>query len=268
MLGLWVEKIVDWGKSKLAKPAILGIEHAKPHRKERIMIQVRKSEERGHAKHGWLDSYHTFSFADYYDPKFTGYRDLLVINEDRIQPGQGFGKHPHENMEIVTYVLEGELAHKDSMGTGSVIRPGDVQRMTAGTGVRHSEFNNSNEKPVHLLQIWITPQKDGLKPSYEERKFPTEEKKNRLRLVVSPSGEDGSVKIHQDAKLFSTLLEEGKEVSYPLGSDRYGWVQVARGSVELNGKCLREGDGASISNETNLKLVATTPAEVLVFDLP
>lgn len=232
------------------------------------MIQVRKADERGHAKHGWLDSHHTFSFANYYDPKFTGYRDLLVINEDRVQPGQGFGKHPHENMEIISYVLEGELAHKDSMGTGSVIRPGDVQRMSAGRGVVHSEFNNSKENPVHFLQIWITPKTEGIKPSYEEKKFSSDEKRNRLKLIVSPTGDDGSLSINQDAKLFSALLDEGKEVSYELATNRYGWVQVARGSVELNGTLLREGDGASISNENALKLIAKQPAEVLVFDLP
>ena len=192
------------------------------------MIQVRKSEERNHAKHGWLDSHHTFSFANYYDPQFTGFRDLLVINEDRVQPGQGFGKHPHENMEIISYVLEGELAHKDSMGTGSVIRPGDVQRMSAGTGVQHSEFNNSKEKPVHFLQIWIKPQKDGIKPSYEEKKFGAEDKRNRLKLIVSPNGEDGSLTINQNAKLYSGILEEGKEVTDALPPGRYAWVQYRK----------------------------------------
>lgn len=232
------------------------------------MIQVRKSEERGHARHGWLDSHHTFSFANYYDPRFTGFRDLLVINEDRVQPGQGFGKHGHENMEIISYVLEGELAHKDSMGSGSVIRPGDVQRMSAGTGVRHCEFNHSEEKPVHFLQIWITPREEGLKPGYEEKRFTPEEKKNRLRLIVSPSGEEGSLTINQDAKLYASLLDEGKEVNYDLSSGRYGWVQVTQGSVELNGTLLKAGDGAAISDEKGLKLVAKNPAEFLLFDLP
>ena len=231
------------------------------------MIRVRKSEERGHAKHGWLDSHHTFSFANYYDPQFTGYRDLLVINEDCVQPGQGFGKHSHENMEIISYVLEGELSHKDSLGTGSVLQPGDVQRMSAGTGVQHSEFNHSNEKPVHFLQIWITPQKNGIKPSYEEKRFTTEQKKNRLKLIVSPDGEEGSLTINQNAKVYSGLLEPSKEVTYALAPNRYGWIQIVRGSVELNGRLLSEGDGASVENETLLQFVATTPAEVLIFDL-
>ncbi len=232
------------------------------------MIQVRKSEDRGHANHGWLDTYHTFSFANYYDPNFSGFRDLLVINEDRVEAGEGFGKHPHKDMEIITYILEGELAHKDSMGTGSVIRVGDVQRMSAGTGVFHSEFNNSKEKGVHLLQIWITPEKKGIEPSYEEKKFTDEEKRNRFRLLVSPKGEDGSLHIHQDAKLFGTTLDAGKEVSYELRSGRAAWVQVTRGSVDLNGTTLQEGDGAAIEDERLLKLTAKKPAEVLLFDLP
>jgi redox-sensitive bicupin YhaK (pirin superfamily) len=232
------------------------------------MIQVRKSEERGHAKHGWLDSYHTFSFANYYDPKFTGYRDLLVINEDRVEPGQGFGKHGHKDMEIISYVLEGELAHKDSLGSGSVLRPGDVQRMSAGKGVQHSEFNHSKEKPVHFLQIWITPKEQGIKPSYEEKSFTTEQKRNRLKLIASPTGEEGSLTLHQDAKLFSTVLEEGKEVDYDFSKNRYGWIQVARGSITVNGIALKAGDGAAISGETKLKLVSSAVSEVLLFDLP
>lgn len=232
------------------------------------MIQVRKSEERGHARHGWLDSHHTFSFANYYDPKYTGFRDLLVINEDRVQPGEGFGKHPHRDMEIISYVLDGELAHKDSLGTGSVIRPGDVQRMSAGRGVQHSEFNHSNEQPVHFLQIWILPKEKGITPSYEEKRFTADDKRNRLRLVVSPDGESGSLRIHQDAKLYSTLLDEGKEVSHAFQAGRHGWVQVARGMVELNGIPLKAGDGAAISDESALKLRATKNSEVLLFDLP
>jgi hypothetical protein len=232
------------------------------------MIQVRKSEDRGHAKHGWLDSHHTFSFANYYDPNFTGFRDLLVINEDRVQPGQGFGKHPHRDMEIISYVLEGELAHKDSMGSGSVIRPGDVQRMSAGRGVIHSEFNHSQEKPVHFLQIWITPSKDGISPSYEEKKFSAEEKKNRLRLIVSPAGEEGSLSINQDARLYSSLLDEGKSVSYDYKPGRHGWVQVARGAIELNGTLLKEGDGAAISDVKSLQIKAGKFSEFLLFDLP
>lgn len=232
------------------------------------MIQVRKSKERGHANHGWLDSHHTFSFSNYYDPKYTGFRDLLVINEDRVSAGEGFGTHGHENMEIVSYVLDGELAHKDSMGTGSTLKYGDVQRMSAGTGVRHSEFNGSKEKPVHFLQIWITPKKDGIKPSYEEKKYSTEDKRNKLKLIVSPDGQDGSMKINQDAMIYASILDEGKDVSLKLAAGRYSWVQVARGSVELNGTVLHEGDGASISDEQKLELKAKKASEVLVFDLP
>lgn len=231
------------------------------------MIQVRKSEDRGHANYGWLDTYHTFSFANYHDPAFTGFRNLLVINQDIVQPSQGFGKHPHRDMEIVTYVLEGELEHKDSMGTGSVIRPGDVQRMSAGTGVFHSEFNHSQEKPVHLLQIWITPNKEGMKPSYEEKRFSDEQKKNRLKLVVSPNGEDCSVSIHQDAKIFASLLDAGQQVSYDLTAQRYGWVQVTKGSVEVNGVLLSAGDGAAIANEKAVQFEAKESSEFLFFDL-
>jgi redox-sensitive bicupin YhaK (pirin superfamily) len=232
------------------------------------MIQIRKSSERGHARHGWLESYHTFSFANYYDPQFVGFRDLLVINEDRVQPGEGFGKHGHRDMEIISYVLEGELEHKDSMGTGSIIRPGDVQRMSAGRGVQHSEFNHSKESFVHFLQIWIKPSATGITPSYEERKFSAEEKKNRLRLVVSPRGDEGSLKIHQDARLYAALLESGASVEHTYAPGRHGWVQVARGEVELNGKSLRAGDGAAISDEKALRLKGLSAAEVLVFDLP
>ena len=231
------------------------------------MITLRKSKDRGHAEHGWLESYHTFSFAEYRDPKFTGFRNLLVINEDRVRPGEGFGKHGHQNMEIVSYVLDGALKHKDSLGTGSVLRPGDVQRMSAGTGVRHSEFNHSKEEPVHFLQIWITPQKHGIPPSYEEKKFSSEEKSNRLRLIVSPEGEDGSLKIHQDARIFAMVLDAGKDVSYPIAPKRHAWIQVARGSVELNGQILEEGDGAAISEESALALRGITRSEVLLFDL-
>jgi redox-sensitive bicupin YhaK (pirin superfamily) len=232
------------------------------------MIQVRKSEERGHAKHGWLEARHTFSFANYYDPRFTGFRDLLVINEDRVQAGQGFGKHPHQDMEIITYILEGEIAHRDSTGSGSVIRSGDVQRMSAGRGVTHSEVNHSKENQAHLLQIWIAPKEQGIEPSYEEKKFTPEEKKNHLKLIVSPSGEQGSLSINQDAKLFSTLLDAGKEVSYDLGPTRHSWVQVVCGSIELNDQLLRAGDGAAVSEEKRLQITAKTPAEVLLFDLP
>jgi len=232
------------------------------------MMSVRKSQERGHARHGWLESYHTFSFANYYDPHFIGFRELLVINEDRVQPGSGFEKHSHQNMEIISYVLEGELAHQDSTGSGSVIRPGDVQRMSAGTGVMHSEFNHSIEKQVHFLQIWIKPKEEALKPSYEEKRFSAEEKRNRLRIIVSPTGEDGSLHIHQNVRLYATLLDENVKVNYELNPGRYGWVQIARGSIELNGTLLQEGDGVAINDERSLELVGKKTAEVLLFDLP
>ena len=232
------------------------------------MIQIRKSKDRGHAQHGWLDSYHTFSFADYYDPKHTGFRDLLVINEDRVNPGAGFGTHGHKDMEIVSYVLDGKLAHKDSMGSGSTLEYGDVQRMSAGTGVRHSEFNGSKEKLVHFLQIWITPKKEGIKPGYEEKKYSIEEKRNQLRLIVSPDGKDNSLQINQDASIYASVLDEGKDVTFNLGKGRHSWVQVARGAIELNGTTLSEGDGAAISDELKLQLKAKKASEVLVFDLP
>jgi redox-sensitive bicupin YhaK (pirin superfamily) len=232
------------------------------------MIQIRKSGERGHAMHGWLDSYHTFSFANYYDPKFTGFRSLLVINEDRVKPGQGFGKHGHQDMEIISYVLEGELAHKDSLGSGSVLHPGDFQRMSAGTGVKHSEFNHSNENEVHFLQIWIEPKESGIQPSYEEKTFSSEAKKNQFRLIASPTGEGNSLTLHQDAKVFATVLETGKEVSHSLGQSRYGWIQIARGSIVLNGIELQKGDGAAIYDEPSLRVIASQPSEFLFFDLP
>ncbi|MEW6057722.1 MAG: pirin family protein [Bdellovibrionota bacterium] len=232
------------------------------------MITVRKSNERGHANHGWLDTYHTFSFANYYDPQYTGFRDLVVINEDRVAAGTGFGKHGHRDMEIITYVLEGELEHKDSMGNGSVLRPGDVQRMSAGTGITHSEFNGSKENPVHLLQIWITPAKEGIKPGYEEKRFQAEEKKNRLRLIVSAEGKDGSLKMNQNAAVYASVLDEGKQVQLKLDPDRHAWIQVARGAVDLNGIELRQGDGAAISEEKTLELRARQNSEFLVFDLP
>jgi redox-sensitive bicupin YhaK (pirin superfamily) len=232
------------------------------------MIQIRKSEERGHARHGWLDSHHTFSFANYYDPKFTGFHDLLVINEDRVIPGEGFGTHGHRNMEIVSYVIEGALEHKDSMGTGSVLRPGKVQRMSAGRGVRHSEFNHSETEPLHFLQIWITPKEQEIEPGYEEKSFSDAEKKNQLRLIVSPEGAQGSLQIHQDASIYATLLDEGKTVSHQLQAGRNAWIQVVRGTLELNGNLLNAGDGAAIENVRDLKLTAKTQAEALLFDLP
>ena len=231
------------------------------------MITVRKAQERGHANHGWLDSFHTFSFAGYYDPKHMGFGDLRVINDDVVQPKRGFATHSHEDMEIVTYVLEGALEHKDSLGTGSVIRPGDVQRMSAGTGVTHSEFNHSASELVHLLQIWILPERDGLQPSYEQKHFSEDERRGRLRLVASRDGREGSVRVHQDAELYATLLGDGDAVEHALAPGRRAWVQVARGEVELNGVRLEKGDGAAVSGERSLRLARAKAAEVLLFDL-
>jgi redox-sensitive bicupin YhaK (pirin superfamily) len=231
------------------------------------MIKIRKAQDRGHAQHGWLESYHTFSFAGYHDLRQMGFRDLRVINEDRVQPGEGFGTHSHEDMEIVTYVLDGALEHKDSLGNGSVIRPGDVQLMRAGTGVTHSEYNHSGEKLVHFLQIWILPDEKGLPPAYEQRHFPEDERRDVLRRVVSRDGGDGSLRIHQDAALYATLLDGGRSVTHLLAADRYAWVQVARGCVELNGVRLEEGDGAGASDEQKIELTAEEAANLLVFDL-
>jgi redox-sensitive bicupin YhaK (pirin superfamily) len=230
-------------------------------------IQVRKASERGHADHGWLDTSHTFSFADYYDPEFMGFRALRVINEDRVAPGRGFGAHPHNDMEIVTYVLEGELAHKDSMGNGSVIRPGEVQRMSAGTGVVHSEMNPSPTNKAHFLQIWIIPDQRGYAPSYEQKAFSAEERRGKLRVVASRDGRDGSVTIHQDASISAALLEPGERVEHALRSGRHAWVQIARGKVTLAGHVLAAGDGAAVHGDGALAIAATEPAEVLVFDL-
>ena len=232
------------------------------------MMQIRKSKDRGHAEHGWLDSHHTFSFAGYQDPRFNGFRDLLVINEDRVQPGQGFGKHGHKDMEIISYVLEGALEHSDSLGTGSVLKYGDVQRMSAGRGVKHSEFNHSKKEGVHFLQIWIEPKVKGISPSYEEKNFKPEEKKNRLRLIVSPDGAEGSLKIHQDALVYATILESGKEIRHELKSGRHAWLQVMKGALELNGEHLHAGDGAAISEEKSLHFTGKKDAELLLFDLP
>ena len=231
------------------------------------MITVRHSVERGHAEHGWLESYHTFSFADYYDPSQMGFRDLRVINEDRVQPGTGFPPHSHRDMEIITYVLAGSLEHKDSLGTGSVIRPGEVQRMSAGTGITHSEYNGSKSELLHLLQIWILPAARGLKPGYEQRAFPAAERQDRLRLVASPDGCDGSLTIHQDVRLFAALLARDREVTHRLHAGRHAWVQVPRGGVTLNGVPLHAGDGAAVSDEAALHLHAGTAAEILLFDL-
>jgi len=231
------------------------------------MITLRRAAERGHANHGWLNSFHTFSFADYHDPEHMGFRALRVINEDTVQAGQGFGTHGHRDMEILSYVLEGALEHKDSTGTGSVIRPGDVQRMTAGTGVTHSEWNHSKTDAVHFLQIWILPDRKGLAPGYEQKRFEPEEFRNRLRLVASNDGRENSLTVHQDAALYVTKLSGGKGVVHGLATGRHAWVQVARGSVELNGVELDGGDGAAVTEEARLELVATSEAEVLLFDL-
>lgn len=231
------------------------------------MMQIRKSAERGHFNHGWLDTYFTFSFADYYDPKHVHFRTLRVLNDDRVAPGEGFPTHPHRDMEIITYVLEGALEHRDSMGTGSVIRPGDVQYMSAGSGVTHSEFNASKTEPVHLLQVWMFPEEKGLKPAYDQKTFGVEEKKGKLRLVASPDGHNGSVKIRQDNELYATVLNKGETVRHELKPERHAYVQVARGSVTLNGQQLNEGDGAAISAEKSVELTGEDRAEVLLFDL-
>jgi len=231
------------------------------------MIQIRKSDERGHANHGWLDTRFTFSFADYYDPKHVQFRTLRVMNDDRVAGGGGFPTHPHRDMEIVTYVLEGALAHKDSMGNGSTIRPGDVQYMSAGTGVAHSEFNASPSEPVHLYQIWMFPDKNGHQPRYDQKNFSEAEKRGKLRLLVSPDGRDGSVEIRQDNELYATVLKPGESVRHELKPVRHAYVQVARGSVKLNGQALEAGDGAAISGEKALQLTGIKDAEVLVFDL-
>jgi quercetin 2,3-dioxygenase len=230
-------------------------------------IKLRPSPERGHADHGWLDTYHTFSFANYQDRNHMGFRSLRVINEDRVAPGMGFGTHPHQDMEIITIVLEGELAHKDSMGNASAIRPDEIQRMSAGTGVSHSEFNNSPKNSVHLYQIWILPSKRGLEPSYEQKSFPAKEKKNTLKLVASANGREGSVTVHQDAELYDCDLDAGKEITYPLKKGRGVWLQVKKGQLQLNGSLLKEGDGAAIENEPLLRLTAKEDCGFLLFDL-
>jgi redox-sensitive bicupin YhaK (pirin superfamily) len=232
------------------------------------MIVKRPARERGHAEHGWLDSWHTFSFADYHDPAHMGFRDLRVINDDRVAPGRGFGAHPHRDMEIVTVPLAGGLAHKDSMGNGSVIRPGDVQRMSAASGIVHSEFNDSPHDPVHFLQIWILPARRGGAPSYEQRHFPEAERRGRLRLVGAHDGREGAVTIHQDVDLYAGLLAAGEKATHRLAPGRHAWVQVARGAVTLNGERLEAGDGAAVTGESALALAGTEdPAEVLLFDL-
>jgi len=231
------------------------------------MLLIRRSDERGRAKLGWLDSRHTFSFADYSDPRYMGYGPLRVINEDRVAAGQGFGTHGHRDMEIISYVLEGELAHRDSMGNGSVIRRGDVQRMSAGTGVEHSEFNHSKSEPVHFFQIWLFPDRRGLAPGYEEKRFSDDEKRDQLRLVASRDGRNGSVVIHQDADLYAALLGAGTEVKHSTERTRKGWVQVASGAVTVNGEQLAAGDGAAIAYEDSVAIRASADTELLLFDM-
>jgi len=232
------------------------------------MIEIRKSDERGYADHGWLKSYHSFSFADYYDPRHVQFGPLRVINEDRVAPGMGFGTHGHRDMEIISYVLDGELAHKDSIGNGSVIRPGDVQRMSAGTGVRHSEYNHAANDTTHFLQIWVIPAENGIEPGYEERNFPAEEKRGKLRLVVSPDGAEGSVVIHQDARLYAGLFDGDEAATLAIAPGRRAYVHVARGAVTVNGQALGAGDAAKLEAVEAITLAQGSDAEVLVFDLP
>jgi len=232
------------------------------------MVKIRKAKERGHANHGWLDTYHTFSFADYWDPRHMGWGPLRVINEDRVAGGTGFPTHPHRDMEIITYVLEGALEHRDSLGTGSVIRPGEVQRMSAGTGVRHSEYNASKTEPVHLLQIWIEPSRAGIAPGYEQKTFPESERRGKLRLIAAADGREGAVTIHQDAAVYATTLARGERVEHAVAAGRLGWLQIARGALLLNGERLDQGDGAALENERRVTLEGLEPAEALLFDLP
>ena len=233
------------------------------------MLTLRKSEDRGAASFGWLDSKHTFSFGHYWDPRWESFRDLRVINEDWVQGGEGFPTHPHRDMEIVTYVLEGALEHRDSTGGGEVIRPHELQRMSAGTGITHSEFNHSKTDRVHLLQIWIIPEKRGLRPGYEQRTFPVEEKRGKLRLIASRDARDGSVTIHQDASIYATILAPGQAVAHPLAKGRHAWIQVARGGVSVDGEALTQGDGVGLSEEREVTIAASgeEEAEVLLFDL-
>jgi quercetin 2,3-dioxygenase len=234
---------------------------------ERGMITVRHHDHRGRADFGWLDSRHSFSFGDYYDPHHTGFRALRVINEDRVQPGRGFERHSHRDMEIISYVLDGALQHEDSLGNGTVIRPGDVQRMSAGKGITHSEFNASADLPVHFLQIWIVPAARGLKPSYEQTHFSEADRRDRLRLVAAPDGREGAITIHQDALLYAALLGKGRKIERPFDDSRFGWLQVARGAITLNGIALAQGDGAAFRGESALAIDATDDAEFLLFDL-
>lgn len=231
------------------------------------MLTLRKANERGHMDHGWLNTYHTFSFASYYDRSHMNFQSLRVINEDIVLPGQGFGTHAHDNMEIITYIVEGVLEHKDSMGNGSVIQRGDIQRMSAGSGIMHSEFNPSDNKAVHLLQIWIMPNEIDLKPSYEQIVFTDEEKSNRLRLVASPDGAEGSVRIHQDARLYASLLDETESLSFTPETGRSQWLQLIKGELDLNGTKVEAGDGVALTDETELTINAVQNSELLLFDL-
>ncbi len=231
------------------------------------MLTIRKSHERGHFDHGWLNTYHTFSFDQYYDPRYMGFRTLRVINEDFVAPGRGFSTHGHRDMEIITYILEGGLKHEDSMGNGSVIRPGDVQRMTAGTGVRHSEKNASDAERVHLLQIWILPNAEDLQPGYEQKAFSEDERRGQFRLIASNEGREGSVRLNQDVNLFASILDTGQEVEHTMDPARYGWIQVARGSISVNGENAGQGDGVVVVAESSLKIKAQEDAEILLFDL-
>jgi redox-sensitive bicupin YhaK (pirin superfamily) len=231
------------------------------------MITIRHAKERGGGNHGWLDTRHTFSFSNYYDPSHMGFRNLRVINEDRVVPGQGFGEHSHRDMEILSYVISGGLGHRDSMGNGEVIGPHEWQRMTAGTGVRHSEMNASKTEPVHFFQIWIMPEAEGIEPGYEQKLFAPEEKSGRLRLVASRNGREGSLKIHQDVSVYNALLKGGEVVEHRLEAGRHAWLQVVKGAVELNGNKLAAGDGAAISEESTLTIRASDDSEVMLFDL-
>lgn len=231
------------------------------------MIKLRKSQERGHANYGWLDTYYTFSFANYYDVNAMGFRSLRVINQDQVSPGAGFGTHGHRDMEIITYVLHGALEHKDNMGSGSVIYPGDVQRMSAGKGIRHSEFNHSQTESVHLLQIWILPDKNGYNPSYEQNNFGIAKNPGQFHLIASGNGRENSLRIHQDVNVYVAVLTKRDRITYSLAPQRYGWLQVARGTITVNGLTLESGDGAALSEETDVAIAATTDAEILLFDL-
>jgi quercetin 2,3-dioxygenase len=236
------------------------------------MLQVRKANDRGHFNHGWLDTYHTFSFSDYQDPRHMNFRSLRVMNEDRLAPGQGFGMHGHRDMEIVTYVLSGALAHRDSLGNGEALRPGELQRMTAGTGIRHSEFNPSDTEPVHLYQIWLLPERSGLTPSYEQKALDASERHNRLRVVASRDGQDGSLTIHQDARILLSTLDAGQRVEHVIPAGRHAWIQILRGTVTASGTQLAAGDGLAVSDETpngktSIEIAAQHPSEVMVFDL-